>query len=150
MERVNGLLAHLAAIICPMNDRGPILLARGFRCVCPNCGKRTLFSEEHYFRVEHVCRNCGLPLDRGGGFFLGPVAVNYGFVAFGVIVPIVILGAIGVLPANVALGLGVLATLGVPFALYRLAWSIWIAGFYFFQPDLMSPEVRAKWDDPEF
>ena len=38
----------------------PVALARGFRCVCPACGRGKLF--DGYLRVMPACASCGAPL----------------------------------------------------------------------------------------
>lgn len=123
---------------------------RGLQNRCPNCGQRTLFEEGRFFRVAHTCRNCDLPIDRGGGFFLGPVALNYGFVAFGIVGPLILLGVMGIIPVDVAVVIGVIGALLFPILLYRFSWSVWVAGFYAFFPELLTASGREAHDDPEF
>jgi len=94
---------------------------RGLQNRCPNCGQRTLFEEGRFFRVAHTCRNCDLPIDRGGGFFLGPVALNYGFVAFGIVGPLILLGVMGIVPVDAAVVIGVIGALLFPILLYRFS-----------------------------
>lgn len=123
---------------------------RGLQNRCPNCGQHTLFEEGKLFRVAHTCRNCDLPIDRGGGFFLGPVALNYGIVAFGIIAPLIFLGVMDVIPVNVAVVIGVVGSILFPIVLYRFSWSLWVAGFYACFPHLMTAGGRKAHDDPEF
>ena len=102
-----------------------------------------------YFRVARACTVCELPIDRGGGFFLGPVALNYGFVGFGLILPIALLGIVGVIPLTTAVIICGIGTLLFPILLYRFSWSVWVAGFYACFPALLSATGRAEVDDPE-
>jgi uncharacterized protein (DUF983 family) len=134
----------------PGAEKATTILIRGFRNRCPNCGQRTLFQPGRYFKVAHTCRSCGLPIDRGGGFFLGPVSINYGIVAFGIVAPLILLGVIGVLPLTLAVILGGAGAVLLPILLYRSSWSLWVAGFYLLFPHLMSPGGREAHDDAEF
>ena len=125
------------------------IFLRGVHRRCPNCGQPTLFEPGRYFRVVRECPVCALPIDRGGGFFLGPVALNYGFVAFGLISPIIVLGVIGVIRLDVAVLLSGIGALLLPILLYRFSWAVWVAGFYACFPALLTPAGRALIDDSE-
>jgi len=53
-----------------------MLLWRGMRRRCPNCGAGDAF--ESWFRLRPRCRACGLRLDRGeNDFFLGAFTLNF-------------------------------------------------------------------------
>jgi uncharacterized protein (DUF983 family) len=53
-----------------------VVLARGLAKRCPRCGQRRLF--RRWFEIVPTCPRCGLVFERGGGFWLGTMAVNLG------------------------------------------------------------------------
>ena len=57
------------------------LVRRGVSGRCPNCGMSKLF--HGLLKMHHHCPTCGMPLERGDGYFLGPLCINYGLVAIG-------------------------------------------------------------------
>ena len=62
------------------------ILANGLACRCPGCGGRTLFEKGRLLKVNASCPVCGLRIERGDGEFLGPLVINYGLTAFGIVV----------------------------------------------------------------
>src|SRR5271169_300144 len=90
------------------------ILANGIACRCPNCGQRTLFEKGRLFKVNVSCPSCGLKIERGDGEFLGPLIINYAVTAFGLIVPILLLYAVGRLSATAALSMALVAGLAAP------------------------------------
>jgi uncharacterized protein (DUF983 family) len=109
------------------------IISRGLSNRCPNCGERTLFPRGS-LRVNRKCSNCGLDLDRGEGFFLGPWCLNYGIVVFGVVLPVIVLANLGIIPWGVALGVSAVGCFGIPALLYRSSWSWWLMIYFFFLP----------------
>ena len=79
-----------------MNVTRRQIVARGLAGHCPNCGSPALFQSEHRFRIHEACPDCGMKLDRGEGFGLGPFVINYTFTVVVFIIPIVLLTAFGV------------------------------------------------------
>ena len=55
------------------------VLWRGLRLVCPVCGRGKLF--RGWFRMHRSCDSCGLVFERGPGYWLGSIYVNYGLTA---------------------------------------------------------------------
>lgn len=119
------------------------MLKRGLVGRCPNCANRSLFAPKS-LRVRECCPICELPFNPGGGFWLGPLVINYAISAFGFVIPILLLGLQGVLPLGVAVVLAVsLGCLGLPLLLYRRSWAWWLMIYY----SLLPHELPAN--DPE-
>ena len=77
------------------------ILARGAKGRCPNCGEASLFA--HGLTLHKACPKCGLEFERGEGFFLGSMSINYGVTIIAYLVPVLILYLAGVLPAGAGL-----------------------------------------------
>ena len=56
-----------------------VMLARGIRLCCPVCGRGRLFRT--WFGMHEACAHCGLQFDRGPGYYLGSIYINYGLTA---------------------------------------------------------------------
>lgn len=125
------------------------VIANGIACRCPNCGQRTLFQKGTLFKVNESCGNCGLRIEKGEGTFLGPFAINYGVTAFGIIIPVIVLYALGKLGAAAALSLCFSAAFVAPLLLYRLSWGWWLMLYYFFIPDNLPANLDGRSGDDE-
>jgi uncharacterized protein (DUF983 family) len=113
--------------------RGQIL-ARGLVGCCPNCGNRSLFPD-HSLRIREACPVCELVFDPGGGFWLGPWAINYYVSAVVIVCPLIVLGVREVIPMTAAIVLAVvLGAFVMPLAFYRLSWGWWLGIYYCFFP----------------
>jgi uncharacterized protein (DUF983 family) len=55
------------------------VLVRGLRLRCPVCGRGRLF--RNWFQMHRECSHCGLKLERGPGYYLGSIYINYGLTA---------------------------------------------------------------------
>lgn len=124
------------------------ILTRGLTNRCPNCGGRRLFAGA--FRLADACRDCGLPLERGEGFFLGSMSINYGMTIAICLVPVLILGWTGVLSVSWAIGLAVAGGALFPILFYRSSRVWWLMAFYFFLPHELPAnrrELEADEDD---
>jgi len=110
------------------------IISRGLHLRCPNCGGPALF-QHGSMRINDRCPDCRTELNRGEGFFLGPMVVNYSFVVFAFVVPCIVLWALGVLPLALAIGLVAIGCVVLPFVLYRLSWSLWLMTYFWFLPD---------------
>lgn len=108
--------------------RASLLLWRGMRRRCPNCGQSGLF--RRWVRIRHACPTCHLKLDRGeDDYFIGGFAVN--FLAAELVVVVAALAAILLTWPDVpwtALEVGLLL-LVVPFPVltYPFAKTLWLA-----------------------
>ena len=110
------------------------ILRRGMSNRCPNCGQRTLFPPRS-LRPNPRCVACGLDIERGEGFFLGPWCINYSIVVFGIVLPAIVLANSGYLPWGVAFAIAATGCIVVPALLYRLSWSWWLMLYFFFSPE---------------
>jgi uncharacterized protein (DUF983 family) len=110
------------------------IIARGLKGRCPNCGEPTLFPTGS-LKINARCPRCDTALNRGEGFFLGPMVVNYTIAVFIFAVPCVLLGLLGVVPWNVAIALAALSCTLLPVLLYRRTWSWWLMLYFYFLPD---------------
>ena len=127
-------------------SRGEIL-RRGLRNACPNCGRKTLFRAGRWFEPNRVCPHCGMEFERGDGFFLGAMTLNYGLAVFGAVAPLLLLGTVGVVSFGVALTLAVLCGLTLPIALYRPTRSWWLMCYFFILPQQLPVNQTAP--DPD-
>jgi uncharacterized protein (DUF983 family) len=125
------------------------VISNGIRCRCPNCGKRTLFQPGRIFKVNESCPSCGLRIEKGDGAFLGPLVINYGITAFGIVIPVILLYASGKLGAMPTLAIALAAAVGAPLLLYRLSWSWWLMLYYFFLPDNLPDNLGGRSEDDE-
>ena len=136
------LLAHLAKV------RHRDIVQRGLRCDCPNCGQARLFRS--LLKIHHRCPYCGMTLERGDGYYLGPLCINYGLVVFGYVAPFLLLGVAEIIPFNLALVLGISGATILPFTLYRLSWSLWLMIYYLCLPHELHANRSEDSDDLMF
>jgi uncharacterized protein (DUF983 family) len=104
------------------------ILRRGLRCECPNCGRAKLFRS--LLHIHHRCPHCGMTLERGNGYFLGPLCINYGIVALLYVAPLLLAGVAGWIPFRLMLAVALLGALLLPVLLYRFSWSLWLMTYY--------------------
>lgn len=108
------------------------VLQRGLRVRCPNCGHAEIF--EKGLQLKDNCPLCFMRLQRGTGWFLGPMVINYGITVFGLVLPILTLGLLDLISIAWTIGGIGAATLIVPVLLYRWSWGAWLGLYYFFLP----------------
>ena len=115
--------------------RGQIV-ARGLTHRCPNCGERSLFRKDSWFRLNAECRGCGFAFERGNdeGFFLGSMSLNYGFTLVAFLLPVALLAYARVIGGRTAVILAVAGAVIVPMLFYRSSRSWWLMNYYFFLP----------------
>jgi predicted RNA-binding Zn-ribbon protein involved in translation (DUF1610 family) len=111
-----------------------MVVARGFRNRCPNCGEATLFREGSWFEVNKACPTCGLQIERDEGFFIGSMSLNYGVTLVCFLLPILLLAYKGVIGTTVAVVLAGVGSIGFPFAFYRSSRSWWLMQYYLLFP----------------
>ncbi|MFQ3225884.1 MAG: hypothetical protein ACI8Z5_002152 [Lentimonas sp.] len=124
------------------------LLIRGLRCQCPNCGHAKLFRS--MLRIQHSCPACGMCLERGDGYYLGPLCINYGTVVFTFVLPVLLLGFIEWIPIKLALALAATGALLLPLLLYSFSWSCWLTIYYLCLPDELHANRDEDCDDLSF
>lgn len=88
-----------------------------------------------------------MTLERGDGFFLGPLCINYGVVAFFYVAPILLLGVAGWMPLKLAILVASAGALFLPILLYRFAWSLWLLIYYVCLPDELHANRPEDSDD---
>ncbi len=107
------------------------IIRRGLTRRCPNCGHSPIFTG---LRLLPSCPVCYMALQRGSGWWLGPLVINYGIVVFVLVLPLLGLGLFEVIPLSWAIRLSMAAGLLVPFALYRFSWGLWLMTYYLVLP----------------
>jgi uncharacterized protein (DUF983 family) len=111
-----------------------MVVARGFRNRCPNCGGATLFRAHSYFEVNKSCPVCGLQIERDEGFFIGSMSLNYGVTLVGFLLPILLLAYNGVIGTTLAMVLAIVGSIGFPMLFYRSSRSWWLMQYYLLFP----------------
>lgn len=124
------------------------LIRRGFKCQCPNCGRAKLYRSA--LHIEPHCPVCGMRIKRGDGYYLGPLCLNYGFVAFAVVLPLLFLGFSDWVALRPMLVIAFLCALLLPAALYRFSWSCWLTIYYLCLPEELHANRPDDCDDLSF
>lgn len=124
------------------------ILARGLRAQCPNCGQAKLF--RNLLHIHHRCPSCGMTLERGDGYYLGPLCLNYGLVAFGIVSPLMLAGFADWMPLKLAITLALLAAFLLPLFIYRWCWSLWLTIYYICLPHELHANRDENSDDLSF
>lgn len=128
-----------------------MVVARGIRNRCPNCGGDTLFRAGSYFEVNKACPACGLQIERDEGFFIGSMSLNYGVTLVGFLLPILLLAYNGVMGTTLAIVLAVVGSIGFPIAFYRSSRSWWLMQYYLLFPLQLpankEPAASSRGDD---
>jgi uncharacterized protein (DUF983 family) len=124
-----------------------MVVARGLRNRCPNCGKPTLFRAGSWFDVNKVCPSCGLQIERDEGFFIGSMSLNYGVTLVGFLVPVMLLAYKGMIGTTLAVVLAGVGAVGFPFAFYRSSRSWWLMQYYLLFP--MQLPANQEHDRPD-
>ena len=83
-----------------------LIILRGLRCACPNCGQRGLLAS--WFRLNPACKGCGMDLAKSDGFYTGTTSIGYVASILVVLIPACVLVAKKILsvPLGIALGIG--------------------------------------------
>ena len=124
------------------------ILSRSLKCLCPNCGSAKLFKS--MLQMEHRCTNCGMALKRGDGYYLGPLCLNYGFVVFAFVAPVLLLGFSNWIQLRLAMIIALLCALLLPALLYRFSWTCWLAIYYTCLPGELHANRPEDCDDLSF
>ena len=91
-----------------------------------------------------------MTLERGDGYCLGPLCINYGIVAIGFVAPLLLAGFAGWLSLEIALTVGFAGALLLPLFLYRATWSWWLMLYYICLPDELHANRPIDCDDLSF
>ena len=119
-----------------MNVTRAQIVVRGLTNCCPNCGARTLFRRDSWFRLNRECARCSFVFERDHdeGFFLGSMSLNYGVTLVGFLLPVALLAFFGAIGTTTAVVAAVVGAVVVPALLYRSSRSWWLMNYYFFLP----------------
>jgi uncharacterized protein (DUF983 family) len=107
-------------------------LTQALRLRCPMCGRSKLFRS--WFRMHHACDQCGIKFDRGPGFYLGSIYINYGLTAFVVTVGYLVMFFADTPYPGTRLVLLSAFCLLFPLCFFRYARSLWLAMDVYFDP----------------
>ena len=88
------------------------IFKRCLKALCPNCGHSKI--AHSWIVIHEKCPECSMPIKRGNGFYIGPICLNYGVIAFGIISPLLILGFSKMIPFAWTLSLSVLFSFTLP------------------------------------
>lgn len=116
----------------PFRVTQKMVLRRGIRNRCPNCGSKSLFRRG--LTINERCSRCGMSFERGEGFFLGSMSINYTVTLFAFLVPVLLLGLFEVFSAKVTIGLAIAGAILFPIIFYRSSRSWWLMAYFYFLP----------------
>lgn len=105
---------------------------RCLKGLCPNCGQSKI--AHSWIAIHKKCPKCSMPIKRGNGFYFGPICLNYGLIAFGIISPLLILGFSNLIPIVWTLSLSILFSFSLPILFYPISWSLWLMLYYLCLP----------------
>jgi uncharacterized protein (DUF983 family) len=105
---------------------------RAIRLRCAVCGEGKLF--RGWFRMHDRCECCGFNFDRGPGYWLGSIYVNYGLTALIVTAAYFALFFTDALPQTTVLWLLTAFCVLFPLWFFRFARSVWLGMDLYFDP----------------
>jgi uncharacterized protein (DUF983 family) len=114
-------------------------LWRAVRLRCPVCGEGKLF--RNWIRTHEQCESCGFKFERGPGYWLGSIYVNYGLTALLVTAAYFALFFTDALPQTAVLWLLTTFCVVFPLWFFRYARAVWIGVDLYFDPS-QAEEVR--------
>ena len=112
------------------------IVARGLTHRCPNCGGRTLFRADSFFKVNRQCVACSFTIERENdeGFYLGSASLNFGMTITLYLVPVMLLAFYNVISPTTAIVLAGIGAIGFPILFYRASRSWWLMNYYVLFP----------------
>ncbi len=116
------------------------IVSRAARLRCPECGQGRLFRS--HFRMHPQCGQCGYYFDRGAGYWLGAIYVNYGVTAAVVTAAYLILFFTQALPTDTLLWPMAAFTLLFPLWCFPYARSLWLGLDLYFDPQQTGESQR--------
>jgi len=81
--------------------------------------------------------------ERGEGFFLGSMTINYSVTTFIFLPPILVLTLTGAIPPAAAIVLALLGGIGFPILFYRTSRSWWLMAYFYFLPHELPANRRG-------
>ena len=118
---------------------------RCIKALCPNCGQAKI--AHHWIIICEKCPKCTMPIKRGNGFYIGPICLNYGVIAFGVISPLLILGFSNMISVAWTLSLSIIFSFLLPIIFYPISWSLWLMIYYLCLPKELYENRPENSDD---
>jgi uncharacterized protein (DUF983 family) len=115
---------------------------RAIRLRCPVCGQGKLF--RGWMRMHENCPKCGFHFERGPGYWLGSIYVNYGLTAVLVTAGYFALFFADVWSPNTVLIVLTAFCVLFPLFYFRFARSLWIGFDVFFDPPTAKEFRRAE------
>ena len=115
-------------------DRGPWkrptarqAIGRAATRRCPRCGKGQLF--RHWLKMLDACGNCQMRFERGDGYWLGSMALNFAVteVFFVAALVVLLVATWPDVPWTTVLFSVVAVNIVVPLAFYPFSRTIWVA-----------------------
>ncbi len=122
-----------------------LIFNRCLRASCPNCGKEKI--HHSWLLIHNKCQSCGMLIKRGNGFYIGPICLNYGIVAFGLICPILITSFAFNVSIYFTLVLSIILSLFCPIIFYPYSWSLWLMIYYLCFPKELYENRHQNSDD---
>lgn len=126
---------NLTELTMPDSDRPPeatfvrppyaTLMSRGLRLRCPRCGKGKLFRS--LYRMHDRCPECGLNFNRGPGYYLGSIYLNYGITALSMTIMFLIARLTLNVSARTLIWPLFAYCVILPLALFRHCRGLWLA-----------------------
>ncbi len=112
------------------------IVCRGLTNRCSNCGGRTLFVPNSFFKVNKECVACGFTIERANdeGFFIGSMSLNYGMTVMLYLMPVLLLAYYKVIGVSAAMALAGVGSIGFPVLFYRSSRSWWLMNYYLLFP----------------
>lgn len=92
--------------------------------------------------MNERCSRCGMTFERGEGFFLGSMSINYIATVLAYLLPVLLLALAGLISARLAIVLAVFGAIAIPILLYRCSRSWWLMAYFYFLPHEL-PANRA-------
>ena len=108
------------------------LLWRACKLRCPVCGVGRLF--RNWFATPTRCHHCGFRFERGPGYWLGSIYVNYGLTALIVTAAYLGLYFSETISPTTLLWLSAGFCFAFPLWFFRYARAIWLAVDLYFDP----------------
>ena len=108
------------------------MLARAWRLRCPRCGRQPLF--KNLFSMHPRCASCHLQYERGPGYFLGSIYINYGLTALLVSIGFFTLVLTGTASFDQAFWIVAALAVLFPIFFFRYARSLWLGFDHFWDP----------------
>jgi uncharacterized protein (DUF983 family) len=118
-----------------------LLLWRGLRLRCPNCGKGRLF--HGVYAMYARCSHCGWVFEREEGYWTGAMAVNLvvtELIIAAFALPLSFILALNHGPITLFVIVGCVVAVALPFLFYRHSKSLWMSLDFILHP--------AEWGKP--